>query len=85
MATAALVCGILGLIGGFIPVIQYFTLVLSIVAIILGIKAKKDLQEQSQPTGTATAGMVLGIISVAITVISIIAVAACASSLLSLL
>ncbi|NLJ16193.1 MAG: DUF4190 domain-containing protein [Clostridiales bacterium] len=85
MATAALVCGILGLIGGFIPVIQYFTLVLSIVAIILGIKAKKDLQEQSQPTGTATAGMVLGIISVAITVISIIAVAACAGSLLSLL
>ncbi len=84
MAAAALVCGILGIVGGFIPVVQYFTLVLSIVGIVLGVKARKDLGAQGQPTGMATAGMVLGIIGVAFAVIGIIAMAACASAFASL-
>lgn len=81
MATAALVCGILGLIGGFIPVVNYFTLVLSIVAIVLGVKAKKELAAQSQPTGMATAGLVMGIIGVSFAVIGILTVAACAGAI----
>lgn len=83
MAVASLVCGILGLIGGFIPVVQYFTLVLAIVGIVLGVKARKDLSAEGQPTGMATAGMVLGIISVGLTILGIIAAAACAACFVS--
>lgn len=81
MATAALVCGILGLCGGFIPVVQYFTLVLSILAIILGVVGKKEQLAKGLPTGTATAGMVLGIISVGLTLFSIIVIASCCAAI----
>lgn len=67
---AALVCGILGLVGGWFPLIQYFTLVLAIVAIVLGVKARKGKGKN----GMATAGLVLGIIGVAGTVASILCV-----------
>lgn len=77
MAIGALVCGILSLIGGFIPVVNYFTLVLAIVGIVLGVKARKDLAEQGLPTGMATAGMVLSIVSLSLTVLVIIASVAC--------
>ena len=67
MSIAALVCGILGMVGGFIPVVQYFTLILAIVAIVLGAKAQKKAKMNGEPTGMATAGLVLGIISTAFT------------------
>lgn len=84
MAVAALVCGILGLVGGFLPVIQYFTLVLSVLAIIFGAIARKNLKATGQPTGMATAGFVLGIISVGLTLIAIFAVVSCCSTIASM-
>lgn len=72
LSIAALVCGILGLIGGWFPVVQYFTLVLSILGIVLGAKAKKAAVANGEPTGMATAGLVLGIISVALTILAIV-------------
>ncbi len=74
----ALVCGILGLVGGPIPVVCYFTLVLSIVAIVLGAKGKKQALALGEPTGMATAGLVLGIIGVAIAAAGVLcAIAGC--------
>ena len=54
---AALVCGILGIIGSFIPVVCYFTFVLAILGIIFGIMGRKRAGGKS---GLATAGLVLG-------------------------
>jgi hypothetical protein len=69
--TAPLVMGILGLFGGFIPVVQYFTGLLSLLAIFLGVSQRKKLKGVGLPTGKATAGIVLGSIAVLITVIFI--------------
>ncbi len=65
ISIAALVCGILGIVGSFIPVVQYFTLVLAILGIVFGVKGRKA--EGNDKRGMATAGMVLGIVGVAAT------------------
>ena len=70
-AIVALVCGILGMVGGWIPVVQYITGILSIVAIVFGAMALKD-QPQGSEKGMAVAGLVLGIIATAITVLAIL-------------
>ena len=77
MSIAALVCGILGLIGGFIPIVYYFTFILSILGIVFGAKGKKQAVAASEPTGMATAGLVLGIVGVSLSVLGILC-SACA-------
>ncbi len=72
MAIAALVCGILGIIGGFIPGIAYFTLVFAILGIVFGVKARRQASQAGQPTGLATAGMVLGIVGTSLSGIGVI-------------
>ena len=62
MSIAALVCGILGLVGGWIPVVGYFALILSILGIVFGAKGSKIAKETGEGKGLATAGLVLGII-----------------------
>lgn len=84
LSIAALVCGILGIIGGWIPVVCYFTLVLSIVGIVLGVKGKKIAQETNEGSGLATAGLVLGIIGTVFGVIGVLCAIACAGSLAAL-
>ena len=77
---AALVLGIAGIVGGWFPVIQYFTLVCAILGIIFGVKGKKmSAAVYGKPSGMATAGFVLGIIGVAIAVIGIICIIGCAA------
>ncbi len=73
MAVAALVCGILGVAGSFvtIPIVSAFTLVFSVVAIVLGATARKN---PTQSRNMATAGMVLGIIGTVFSVSAIICV-----------
>lgn len=81
-ATAALVLGILSVVCLFLQVIPFvgiIGIVLGIVGLILGISAKKEA-----PSGMATAGIVLCIISIGINVIVLIACAACVGSLASL-
>ena len=69
--TGPLVMGLLGLFGGFIPVVKYITGLLSLLAIFIGVSQKKKLKGAGLPTGKATAGIVLGTIAVLITVITI--------------
>ena len=76
---AALVCGILGLVGGWIPVVCYVTLVLSIVAVVLGAQAQKQAKALGEPTGMATGGLVTGIIGVVLGALSIVCTAYAAS------
>ena len=64
---AALVCGILGIVGSFIPIVSYFTLVLAILGIVFGVKGRKMATPETK--GLATAGFVLGIIGVCFAVI----------------
>lgn len=78
MASAALVCGILGIIGSFLPVVKYFTTVLAILGIIFGVKGKKIAKETNVGTGLATAGLVLGIIGTICSASSVICTLACA-------
>ena len=65
-ATPALVCGILGIVGSFIPVICYFALIPAILGIVLGAKGMKIAKITGQGQGLATAGLVLGIIGTAL-------------------
>lgn len=71
MANVALTFGILGITGGAIHIVQYFTFFLSVAAIIIGFIAKKNLRLAAKPTGMATAGMVLGIVGSALTILAI--------------
>lgn len=83
LSIAALVCGVLGIVGSFIPVVCYFTLVLAILGIVFGVIAMKKSKEAGEGKGLAVAGLVLGIVGTAFAVIGIICiicVAAAASS-----
>lgn len=77
---AALVCGILGIVGSFIPIVSYFTLVLAILGIVFGVKGRKMATPETK--GLATAGFVLGIIGVSFAVIGVIC-AICAVGMLA--
>jgi hypothetical protein len=81
--TGPLVMGLLGLFGGFIPIVKYITGLLSLLAIFVGASQRKKLKGAGLPTGKATAGIVLGSIAVLITVITIAFSAMIIGSLLS--
>lgn len=70
MSITALVCGILGIVGAWIPIVCYITLILSIIGIVFGVKGRKECAENEK--GLATAGLVLGIIGVAFGAIGVI-------------
>ena len=74
LSIAALVCGIVGVVGGWFPVVCYFTLALSILGIIFGVLAMKRAKENGEPKGLAVAGLVCGIVGAAFSVIGIICV-----------
>ncbi len=60
LGIASLVCGIVGIVLSFFGVTALISLALGIVALILGVKARKD----EATKGMGTAGLVLGIITV---------------------
>ena len=79
---AALVLGILGVIGGWIPVVCYFTTVCAILGIVFGvIGRKKSVAACGKASGLATAGLVLGIVSTAIAVLGLVCTAICSAAL----
>ncbi|MCH5202404.1 MAG: DUF4190 domain-containing protein [Oscillospiraceae bacterium] len=82
MSIGALVCGILGIVGSFIPVVCYFTLVLAILGIVFGAKGMKTSKETGEGRGLAIAGLVLGIIGTSFAAIGVICVA-CAAGILA--
>jgi hypothetical protein len=83
MSIAALVCGILGIVGSWIPVVCYFTLVLAILGIVFGAKGMKKSKESGQNKGLAVAGLVLGIIGTAFAAIGVLCVI-CAAGIIGM-
>ena len=83
MAIAALVCGILGIVGSFIPVVAYFTTVLAILGIVFGVKGKKQAELTNSGKGLATAGLVRGIIGTEFGLLGVICTLACAGAVAS--
>ena len=76
MPVAALICGLLALVFWFIP-LRYFNfinLLFSILAIVFGAKDRQTASPNQ--TGMATAGMVLGIIGVVMSLVIIVCVIA---------
>ena len=84
MSIAALVLGILGIIGGWIPVVCYFTTICAILGLIFGIIGrKKSVTAFGKASGMATAGLVLGIIGTAFAVLGLICSTLCTAALCS--
>jgi hypothetical protein len=83
MAVAALVCGIIGIVAGWLPGVNYFALVLAILGIVFGAVARKSAAPDKM--GMATAGLVLGIIGTVCAGIGVIACTICAGAAASLL
>jgi hypothetical protein len=81
MGVAGLVLGILSAIGGWIPGLSYFAWVFGIIGIVLSAIGRKKATAASQPTGIATAGLVLSIIGLVISIIGLICTVACVSAL----
>ena len=83
---ASLILGVLGLVGGFIPIVRYFTLICAILAIVFGVSGKKQSRAvYGTASGMATAGVVLGIISIALTVLLIIITAIAGAAIASVI
>jgi len=82
MAVAGLVLGILSLVGGSIPVVNAFPMwLLGILGIIFSATARSRAQKAGEPTGLATAGLVLSIIGTIFAFIFFLACVACAAAL----
>jgi len=81
MAVAGLILGILSLVGGSIPVTAAFPMWLfGLIGIILSAIARKKAKAAGQPSGVATAGLVLSIIGFILALITFIACLACAGA-----
>ena len=69
MAVASLVIGIIAAICGFIPCINYFAIIPAIVGLVLGFVGRSQAKKNGEPTGMATAGIVLNIVALALIII----------------
>jgi hypothetical protein len=71
MSIVALVCGIIGIVGSFIPVIQYIAPLCAIAGIVFGALALKKVKEEGDDSnkGMAIAGLVLGIVATVFSVL----------------
>ncbi len=77
MAVASLVLGIISVVIAVIfPVVGWIGIIVGIIGIILGVLGRKDPEKK----GMATAGMVLSIIGVALSLLLFLACAACVSA-----
>lgn len=77
MPVASLVLGIIGTLLSWHPFMMLLGVPCAILAIIFGIMSRKRLAAQQQPTGMATAGLVLGIVGATISALIFAACAAC--------
>ena len=72
MAIVSLVCGIVGIVGSFIPYVSYVAPLCAIAGIVFGALALKNVKAgncEGNEKGLATAGLVLGIVSTAVSVL----------------
>lgn len=81
MAIAALVCGIVGVVGCFLGYFAFVSLALSIVGIVLGVKGMNVAKSTGTGKGLAIAGLVCGIVGAAFSLIgAICAICLCAGA-----
>jgi uncharacterized membrane protein YeaQ/YmgE (transglycosylase-associated protein family) len=81
MAVAALVLGIIGTLFSLNWLTVWVGGPLAIIALVLGILARKQLAAEGKPTGMATAGMVLGIVGTAVAALIFAFCASCAAAI----
>lgn len=81
MAIASLILGILSAMIMFVPVVGMGALLTSIIGIILGVMGKKNLAAEGKPTGMATAGTVLCVLSLIGSTFVTLLCAACLSTI----
>lgn len=81
MAVASLVLGIVSVVFALLGPLAIYGGIAGIVGVVLGALGKKRLQEAGQPTGMATAGLVLSIIGTVLCLAIWIACAACIGSI----
>lgn len=74
MEVAALVMGIIAIFGGFLGVSGFVGPICAILAIIFGVLGMK---KNSDKKGMAKAGMIMGIVSIAISIVVTVACVAC--------
>jgi hypothetical protein len=79
VAIASLILGILGIVSGFFTV-GFGGMGLGLIALILGILGRKKAAAENQPKGMATAGMVLGIVGLALGVIFFVTCSLCVAA-----
>lgn len=70
-ATAAMVCGIIGVLLAWMPFLVVAGLVLAVLALVFGIQARRRANASGIGGGRSTAGIVLGAIGVALSVLGI--------------
>jgi hypothetical protein len=69
MGVAALVLGIIGVLLSLNPFFTWFALPIDVLALILGVVGLRFAKNEQRPTGTATAGLVLGIVGTVLSVL----------------
>ena len=84
MAVASLVLGLIALLGFWLPVIGIISLPCAVIGLILGVVGKKQLSAENKPSGMATAGIVLSIIALILSVLYLLICGACAAVLMTL-
>ena len=75
ISIAALVCGIVGIVGLFVsahPVIAIIVFLVAVAGIVLGAIGMKKAKANGEPKGLATAGLVCGIVGTALALIGVI-------------
>lgn len=72
LAKAALICGVLGIIGAWIPLVKYFTGLLTILAVVFGAISMPKIPAGTQGHGLALAGFAIGVLSVICAIIGLI-------------
>ena len=77
MAVGALVCGIVACVLAWFSMINIVALILGVVGLILGSKARKLSMQVGAPTGIATAGLVLAIIGTVLAAIGFLTCTIC--------
>lgn len=80
MAVAALVLGIIGTLFSLNWLTVWVGGPMAIIALVLGIMARKSLAAEGKPTGMATAGMVLGIVGTTVALLIFAVCASCAAA-----
>lgn len=80
MAVAALVLGIIGTLFSLNWLTVWVGGPMAIIALVLGILARKQAVAEGRPTGMATAGMVLGIVGTTVALLIFAVCASCAAA-----